>query len=120
VLSGQGLRGTILLQEHHKDLVFDRLGQRHPAENLSGHHARQRNHAGDGHRIDNGHQRTTQRQIPRLHSHRAARRIDPGNDRCVEGKRHCDHPGMRDPGRNVVELRGRKQGVIEGVTRYVP
>ena len=44
VLSGQGLRGSILLQEHHEDLVFDRLGQRYPAENLSGHHARQRNH----------------------------------------------------------------------------
>ena len=44
VLSGQGLRGPILLQEHYEDLVFDRLGQRHPAENL------QRNQAGDGNR----------------------------------------------------------------------
>jgi len=28
----------------HEDLGFDRLGQRHPAENRSGHYARQRNH----------------------------------------------------------------------------
>ena len=27
---------------------------------------------------------------------------------------------IRDPDRNVVELRGRDQGSIEGVTRYVP
>ena len=27
---------------------------------------------------------------------------------------------MRDPDRNFIELRGRKLGVIEGVTRYVP
>jgi lactoylglutathione lyase len=27
---------------------------------------------------------------------------------------------IRDPDRNVVELRGRNQGPIEGVTRYVP
>jgi len=27
---------------------------------------------------------------------------------------------VRDPDRNVIELRGREQGVIEGVTRYVP
>ena len=27
---------------------------------------------------------------------------------------------VRDPDRNVVELRGREQGEIEGVTRYVP
>ena len=27
---------------------------------------------------------------------------------------------IRDPDRNVIELRGRDQGVIEGVTRYVP
>jgi lactoylglutathione lyase len=27
---------------------------------------------------------------------------------------------IRDPDRNVVELRGRDQGPIEGVTRYVP
>ena len=27
---------------------------------------------------------------------------------------------VRDPDRNVVELRGREQGAIEGVTRYVP
>ena len=27
---------------------------------------------------------------------------------------------VRDPDRNVIELRGRDQGVIEGVTRYVP
>jgi len=44
VLSGQGLTGPILLPGHYEDLVFDRLGQRHPAENLSGHYARQRNH----------------------------------------------------------------------------
>lgn len=27
---------------------------------------------------------------------------------------------VRDPDRNVIELRGREQGDIEGVTRYVP
>jgi lactoylglutathione lyase len=27
---------------------------------------------------------------------------------------------IRDPDRNVVELRGRNQGPVEGVTRYVP
>jgi hypothetical protein len=27
---------------------------------------------------------------------------------------------VRDPDRNVIELRDRKQGVVEGVTRYVP
>ena len=27
---------------------------------------------------------------------------------------------IRDPDRNVVELRGRDQGLVEGVTRYVP
>ncbi len=27
---------------------------------------------------------------------------------------------IRDPDRNVIELRGREQGEIEGVTRYVP
>jgi len=27
---------------------------------------------------------------------------------------------VRDPDRNVIELRGRDQGVIEGVARYVP
>lgn len=27
---------------------------------------------------------------------------------------------VRDPDRNVIELRGRDQGVIEGVTRYEP
>ena len=27
---------------------------------------------------------------------------------------------VRDPDRNVIELRGRDQDVIEGVTRYVP
>ena len=27
---------------------------------------------------------------------------------------------VRDPDRNVIELRGRDQGIIEGVTRYVP
>ena len=27
---------------------------------------------------------------------------------------------MRDPDRNVIEPRGREQGVVEGVTRYVP
>src|SRR5438874_13417737 len=27
---------------------------------------------------------------------------------------------VRDPGRNVIELRCREQGVVEGVTRYVP
>jgi lactoylglutathione lyase len=27
---------------------------------------------------------------------------------------------VRDPDRNVIELRGREQGQIEGVTRYVP
>ena len=27
---------------------------------------------------------------------------------------------LRDPDRNVIELRGRDQGAVEGVTRYVP
>jgi lactoylglutathione lyase len=27
---------------------------------------------------------------------------------------------VRDPDRNVIELRGREQGPVEGVTRYVP
>ena len=27
---------------------------------------------------------------------------------------------VRDPDRNVIELRGREQGTIEGVTRYEP
>jgi lactoylglutathione lyase len=27
---------------------------------------------------------------------------------------------VRDPDRNVIELRGREQGEVEGVTRYVP
>jgi lactoylglutathione lyase len=27
---------------------------------------------------------------------------------------------VRDPDRNVIELRGRNQGAVEGVTRYVP
>ena len=27
---------------------------------------------------------------------------------------------VRDPDRNVIELRGRDQGIVEGVTRYVP
>jgi lactoylglutathione lyase len=27
---------------------------------------------------------------------------------------------VRDPDHNVIELRGRDQGIIEGVTRYVP
>jgi lactoylglutathione lyase len=27
---------------------------------------------------------------------------------------------VRDPDRNVVELRGREQGIVEGVARYVP
>ncbi len=27
---------------------------------------------------------------------------------------------VRDPDRNVIELRGRQQGDVEGVTRYVP
>ena len=27
---------------------------------------------------------------------------------------------VRDPDRNVIELRGRDQGVVEGITRYVP
>ncbi|MBV9016330.1 MAG: VOC family protein [Alphaproteobacteria bacterium] len=27
---------------------------------------------------------------------------------------------VRDPDRNVIELRGRDQGAVEGVTRYVP
>ena len=27
---------------------------------------------------------------------------------------------IRDPDRNTIELRGREQGTIEGVTRYVP
>jgi len=32
-------------------------------------------------------------QIPRLHSHRAARRVYPGNRRRAERKRHSDRPG---------------------------
>ena len=31
-----------------------------------------------------------------------------------------DEQFVRDPDRNVIELRGREQGVVEGVTRYVP
>jgi len=27
---------------------------------------------------------------------------------------------VRNPDRNVIELRGREQGVMQGVTRYVP
>jgi hypothetical protein len=27
---------------------------------------------------------------------------------------------VRDPDRNVIELRGREQGAVEGVIRYVP
>ena len=27
---------------------------------------------------------------------------------------------IRDPDRNVIELRGREQGEVEGVTRYIP
>ena len=27
---------------------------------------------------------------------------------------------VRDPDRNVIELRGREQGAVEGITRYVP
>jgi hypothetical protein len=27
---------------------------------------------------------------------------------------------VRDPDRNVIELRGREQSVVEGVTRYIP
>ena len=27
---------------------------------------------------------------------------------------------VRDPDRTVIELRGREQGVVEGVTRYIP
>jgi lactoylglutathione lyase len=27
---------------------------------------------------------------------------------------------LRDPDRNVIELRGREQGAVEGVSRYVP
>jgi lactoylglutathione lyase len=27
---------------------------------------------------------------------------------------------LRDPDRNVIELRGRDQGVVDGVTRYMP
>jgi lactoylglutathione lyase len=27
---------------------------------------------------------------------------------------------LRDPHRNVIELRGREQGAVEGVSRYVP
>jgi lactoylglutathione lyase len=27
---------------------------------------------------------------------------------------------VRDPDRNVIELRGREQGEVEGVTRYIP
>jgi lactoylglutathione lyase len=27
---------------------------------------------------------------------------------------------VRDPDRNVIELRGREQGIVDGVTRYVP
>jgi len=49
-------------------------------------------------------------------------------------KRHSNRPGTSEfwrergrfrcscatPDRNVIELRGREQGVVEGVTRYVP
>ena len=46
-------------QEHHEDLVFNRLGRGNAAQNLPRHHAGKRNQAGYGHRIDGGHQRAT-------------------------------------------------------------
>ena len=48
-------------QEHDKDLVFDRLGRRHAAEDLPGHHAPQRNHASCRHGINGWHQRAAER-----------------------------------------------------------
>ena len=48
-------------QEHHEDLVFNRLGRGNAAQNLPRHHAGKRNQAGYGHRIDGGHQRATER-----------------------------------------------------------
>jgi hypothetical protein len=119
VLSGQGLRGSILLQEHHEDLVFDRLGQRHPAENLSGHHARKKTTPVTDIELITGISALRSDKFPgyTLIALRVA--SIPETIACVEGKRHCANPGMRDPDRNVIELRGRKLGVIEGVTRYV-
>ena len=35
-------------KEHDEDLVFDRFCRGYPAEDLSGHHAGQRDHAGSG------------------------------------------------------------------------
>ena len=35
-------------------------------------------------------------------------------------RRYWSGIAVRDPDRNVIELRGREQGVVEGVTRYVP
>ena len=58
---------------------------------------------------------------------------DLGDDRRAEGQRYRDQSGIgqlqrsghvsvivRDPDCNVIELRGRDQGEVEGVTRYLP
>jgi hypothetical protein len=73
-------------------------------------------------------------QIPRLHSHRAACRLYPGDHSralnengipITQGPVSFGESGqisvfVRDPDRNVIELRGREQGAVEGVTRCVP
>ena len=43
-------------QEHDKELILDRFHGGHAGQDLSGHHARQRDQAGGGHGVDNGHQ----------------------------------------------------------------
>ena len=58
MLSGRGLRGPILLQEHYEDLVFDRLGQRHARicpVIMPG--------RGDGYRIDDANQHGASRAL---------------------------------------------------------
>ena len=85
-------KGSIFLQEHYEDLVFDHLGQRHPAENLSGHHAWQRNHSGDGDRSNDRHQRD---EAPRALLQPQRLRISVGRGRDRDPLRrqwHLDAP----------------------------
>jgi hypothetical protein len=61
-----------------------------------------------------------------VHRHRRVSR-NGQRDMCVAGK-FCPARGqsgqvsvfLRDPDRNVIELRGREQGAVERVSRYVP
>jgi hypothetical protein len=72
-------------------------------------------------------------QIRRLYSHRPARRVDPGDNHALKANSITITQGpvgfgeneqfsvfVRDPNRNVIELGGREQGAVEGITRYVP